>query len=46
MSVSKWAYSPELCDNEICPGDCDLCDLWNEREDTEDEDETETKDNG
>lgn len=25
MSVSKWAYSPELCDGERCPGDCDLC---------------------
>lgn len=25
MSVSKWAYSPEKCDGEPCPGDCDMC---------------------
>lgn len=25
MSVSKWAYSPERCDGEVCVGDCDLC---------------------
>lgn len=25
MSVSKWAYDPERCDGEGCPGDCDLC---------------------
>lgn len=24
MSVSKWAWRPE-CDNDACPGDCDLC---------------------
>ena len=27
MSVSKWAYTPEVCDGEICVGDCDLCDI-------------------
>ena len=25
MSCSKWAYEPEKCDGEFCPGDCDLC---------------------
>ena len=27
MSVSKWAYTHEVCDGEICVGDCDLCDI-------------------
>lgn len=26
MSVSKYAYDPEICDGEPCPGDCDHCD--------------------
>ena len=25
MSVSKWAYVPEKCDGDFCPGDCDWC---------------------
>ena len=25
MSVSKWAYIPNKCDGEPCPGDCDMC---------------------
>ena len=25
MSVSKWAYTPEKCDGDFCPGDCDYC---------------------
>lgn len=25
MSVSKWAYSPDKCDGNLCPGDCDNC---------------------
>ena len=25
MSVSKWAYDPDLCDGKFCPGDCDIC---------------------
>ena len=37
MSVSKWAYIPECCDGEPCPGDCDICskaeenvaEMWN-----------------
>ena len=25
MSCSKWAYLPERCDGDFCPGDCDCC---------------------
>lgn len=25
MSISKWAYIPEMCDGDICPGECDIC---------------------
>lgn len=25
MSTSKWAYTPEKCDGQLCVGDCDLC---------------------
>ena len=25
MSCSKWAYIPERCDGDACPGDCDMC---------------------
>ena len=25
MSVSKWAYDPDKCDGDLCPGDCDMC---------------------
>ncbi len=25
MSFRKWAYSPEKCDGDFCPGDCDFC---------------------
>lgn len=25
MSVSLWAYTPIICDDEFCVGDCDLC---------------------
>ena len=25
MSCSKWAYDPEKCDYDYCPGDCDNC---------------------
>ena len=27
MSVDKWAYDSQVCDTQICPGDCDLCDV-------------------
>ena len=37
MSVSKWAYTPEVCDGEGCPGDCDLCDKPKNMEDEDDE---------
>ena len=23
--MSKWAYTPENCDGDFCPGDCDNC---------------------
>lgn len=25
MSVSLWAYQPDKCDGNVCPGDCDSC---------------------
>ena len=25
MSVHRWAYTPEKCDGDYCPGDCDYC---------------------
>ena len=28
MSCDKWAYDPKVCDDQVCPGDCDFCDLW------------------
>lgn len=44
MSVSKWAYTPEVCDGEYCVGDCDKCcfiatieELMAEKEDDENE---------
>ena len=36
MSVSKWAYTPEMCDGGGCPGDCDLCDKPKNMEDEDD----------
>ena len=27
MSEIKWAYDPELCTDQICPGDCNFCDI-------------------
>ena len=27
MSISKWAYTPEVCDGKYCVGDCDRCSL-------------------
>lgn len=40
MSCDKWAYSPNKCDGQPCPGDCDLCDLADVLDD-EDEEEIE-----
>ena len=39
MSVSKWAYTPEVCDGGGCPGDCDLCDKPKNMEDEDDMDD-------
>lgn len=25
MSVSHWAYDPDKCEGDFCPGDCDKC---------------------
>lgn len=25
MSVHRWAYDPDKCDGNPCPGDCDCC---------------------
>jgi len=25
MSVSKWAYNPQVCDGDYCYGECDVC---------------------
>lgn len=38
MSVSKWAYTPEKCDNrmDICCGNCDNCALKDEDEENDD----------
>ena len=41
MSGSRWRYSPEKCDGDFCPGECDNCPkCWED----EDEDEEEMKD--
>lgn len=37
MSVSKYRYTPEMCEGDFCIGDCDLCNkplLFEEKEDT------------
>ena len=41
MSVSKPMYKPEMCDGEPCPGDCDLCNLWQLWDDEEEDDDDE-----
>lgn len=41
MSVSKWAYDPEVCNDQICPGDCDLCNYKPEEDEEDDEEEEE-----
>lgn len=38
MSVSLWAYQPDKCDGNSCPGDCDFC---SKAEDNTDEAEKE-----
>ena len=37
MSCDKWAYSPEKCDGDYCPGDCDLCNKADEFDEDEEE---------
>lgn len=37
MSVSKWAYDPERCDGDYCPGDCDNCSKWMDDEEEEED---------
>ena len=37
MSVSKWAYTPEKCDEDICVGECDLCQKAYEEESEDEE---------
>ena len=27
MSVDKWAYDPEICEDNYCCGDCEYCDI-------------------
>ena len=43
MSVSKWAYKPEKCDGDYCPGDCDNCQKKDEVEECLTEGERRTK---
>lgn len=38
MSVSKYMYSPEKCDGDFCPGDCDRCSKAEEECDYEPDD--------
>ena len=44
MSCSKWFYKPELCDNQFCPGDCDLCDFPDRYADEESDGDCEAED--
>ena len=38
MSGSKWRYSPEKCDGDFCPGECDNCPkCWEDADDDEEE---------
>lgn len=32
MSTDRWAYSPEKCEGQTCPGDCDFCPLKDEED--------------
>jgi len=35
MSVFRWAYDPQKCDGDRCPGDCDNCPKAEQKEDDE-----------
>lgn len=38
MSGDRWRYSPEKCDGDFCPGDCDRCPkCWEDADDDEEE---------
>ena len=39
MSVSKWAYDPDVCDGKRCPGDCDFCYRWRKKLEEESDEE-------
>lgn len=43
MSVSLWAYDPDICDGDYCPCDCTYCRKAYDREVvTDDEDGTDS----
>ena len=42
MSVSLWAYDPDICDGDYCPCDCDFCRKAYDREVVTDADEDES----
>lgn len=35
MSVSMWAYDPDICDGDFCPMNCDFCSKAYDREEAE-----------
>ena len=37
MSMGRWAYEPDKCDGDYCPGDCDKCRKQAEQEDAKNE---------
>ena len=39
MSTDKWAYSPEKCEGQDCPGDCDFCPLAEEDDEEQGDEE-------
>lgn len=30
MSISLWAYNPNVCDGDYCCGECDKCSKYDE----------------
>lgn len=44
MSCDKWFYRSDICDGNVCVGDCDLCSIpKNPPEDMTDDEEDEEK---
>jgi hypothetical protein len=37
MSIKLWAYDPDKCDGDYCPGNCDCCSKRDEHEEEEDD---------